>query len=242
MADKEINYTKAVDYWSNVSTDENGVLGGFGLQTAVPKVDASGSIAFVERLQSLSPNTFPNGPLDATQPKIVLDVGAGIGRVSRDVISKFAPAVDILEPAGPLIEKAREIQDIVHVNKFFQMGIQDFDFPTDYKYWCIWCQWCVGQVPDAVLVDFLKKCKENLQEGGIIIVKENNSTSDEDIFDDVDSSVTRTHEKFKSLFAQAGLRLLLSSLQRGLPKDLFPVRLYALAPTVQKEEVQVNYI
>ncbi|KNC22409.1 hypothetical protein FF38_04537 [Lucilia cuprina] len=80
------------------------------------------------------------------------------------------------------------------------------------------------------LLDFLSTCKQHLQQGGIIIVKENNSSLTEDIFDETDSSVTRTHQKFKDLFAQAGLRLLLTSVQKGLPRELYPVRLYALAP------------
>lgn len=229
MADQAINYKDAVNYWSSVSADEDGVLGGFGLQTAVPKVDASGSIAFVERLGQLSPSTFPNAPRDMpADQKIALDVGAGIGRVSRDVISKFCPEVDILEPALPLIEKAKEIESVVKVRNYFPVGLQELVFP-EYHYWVVWCQWCLGQAPDEVVVRFLEKCSEHLQKGGIIIVKENNATGANDIFDPTDSSVTRTHEKFKQLFAKAGLRVLLSSLQRGLPKDLYPVRLYALS-------------
>lgn len=226
MADRAIDYDSAVKYWSSVSADEDGVLGGFGLQTAVPKVDASGSIAFVERLASLSPNTFPNTSAPG-EPRICLDVGAGIGRVSRDVISRFCDTVDILEPALPLIKKAREIESVVKVNQYFPVGLQDFVFP-EYRYWAIWCQWCLGQVPDDVVVEFLKKCQEHLQPGGMIIVKENNATSTDDVYDPTDSSVTRTHAKFKELFGRAGLRVLLCSVQRGLPKELYPVRLYAL--------------
>lgn len=230
MADKSIDYISAVKYWSSVSADDEGVLGGFGNATVVPKVEVAGSLTFVKRLGELSALTFPNKKEETD--KIVLDVGAGVGRVSRDVLSHFASEVDILEPALPLIEKARDIQSVVPVRNFFHVGIQDFDFPPTYKYWAIWCQWCLGQVPDSVLISFLERCKQHLQPGGIIIVKENNSTTDEDIFDAEDSSVTRTHAKFKKIFAQAGLRLLLSSLQKGLPKELFPVRLYALAPPV----------
>lgn len=228
MADKSINYTDAVNYWSSVSADDNGVLGGFGPQTVVPKVDTVGSLAFVKRLGQLAPaNYFPNGPQDSQ--KFVLDVGAGVGRVSRDVLSHFASAVDILEPAQPLIEKAQEIQGVVKVNNFYAVGLQDFLFPARYLYWAIWCQWCLGQVPDHVLVEFLNRAKQRLEPGGVIIVKENNSTSGEDIYDPEDSSVTRTNEKFKQIFAQAGLRVLLTSVQKGMPKELFPVRIYALA-------------
>ncbi|CCF36602.1 hypothetical protein CH063_08135, partial [Colletotrichum higginsianum] len=38
----------------------------------------------------------------------------------------------------------------------------------------------------------------------------------------------RVDEKFRALFEQAGLRLVKTELQRGFPKELFPVRMYAL--------------
>lgn len=38
----------------------------------------------------------------------------------------------------------------------------------------------------------------------------------------------RVDEKFRLIFEQAGLKLVKSDLQRGFPKDLFPVRMYAL--------------
>jgi protein N-terminal methyltransferase len=44
----------------------------------------------------------------------------------------------------------------------------------------------------------------------------------------------REDEKYQSLFKQAGLRLVKTELQRGLPempnRRLFPVRMYALRP------------
>lgn len=115
------------------------------------------------------------------------------------------------------------------VGEIFQIGIQDFT-PEEGKYWLIWCQWCVGHVPDIVLVDFLKKCKAGLQKtGGLIVVKENNSPITDD-FDETDSSVTRTDESFRRIFKEAGLRLVMAAVQKGMPKQVYPVRMYALKP------------
>lgn len=41
---------------------------------------------------------------------------------------------------------------------------------------------------------------------------------------------TRTDEKFQAIFKDAGLRLVKAETQRGFPKELFPVRIYALKP------------
>lgn len=39
----------------------------------------------------------------------------------------------------------------------------------------------------------------------------------------------RTDEKFRQIFEEAGLRLLKTELQRGFPKEIYPVRMYALS-------------
>lgn len=68
--------------------------------------------------------------------------------------------------------------------------------------------------------------------GGWIIIKENLSTDREgrDVFDERDSSVTRTDSKWRGLFGEAGVRLVKTDLQRGFPRELLPVRFYALRP------------
>ncbi|KZF26195.1 hypothetical protein L228DRAFT_242627 [Xylona heveae TC161] len=114
------------------------------------------------------------------------------------------------------------------------------------KYDLIWNQWCVGHLTDEQLVAYLKRCAQALAPGGWIIVKENNTTStkkvpnvkpkwiedeeEEDLYDEEDSSVTRSDGKFRAIFERAGLRLVKAELQSGFPRGLFPVRFYALQP------------
>ena len=222
MADKQIDYEKALDYWESTPATIDGVLGGFG-NTVVPKVDIVGSQAFIRRLGTLSPNTFPNLPNQAA-----LDVGAGIGRVAQNLLVKYAENVDLLEPASVLIGQAKiDLKSNPRIRNFYQAGMQEFEFEN--KYALVWCQWCLGQLPDDTLVEFLRNCARNLVPGGLIIAKENNSTT-EDLYDDTDSAVTRTDASFRQVFERAGLRLLLTSVQKGMPRELFPVRMYALAP------------
>lgn len=141
--------------------------------------------------------------------------------------------VDLVEPVEPFVEEAHKqlasLKEEGKVGEIFGVGIQDFT-PEEDKYWLIWCQWCVGHVPDTVLVEFLIKCKAGLQKtGGLIVVKENNSPVKDD-FDGTDSSVTRTDETFRRIFKEAGLRLVMAAVQKGMPKQVYPVRMYALKP------------
>jgi protein N-terminal methyltransferase len=79
------------------------------------------------------------------------------------------------------------------------VGLEQWDFGGSdaldggsFKYDLIWNQWCLGHLTDAQLVEYLARCSSILKEGGFIVVKENLSTGEADVFDEVDSSVTRS--------------------------------------------------
>lgn len=53
-------------------------------------------------------------------------------------------------------------------------------------------QWCIGHLSDAKLVAYLERCKNAILENGVIVVKENITETKEDMYDEIDSSVTRS--------------------------------------------------
>lgn len=226
VADNKINYDDAIQYWSNVPASVDGVLGGFGEKTSVPKADIIGSSTFIRKLQTR---------MQYDGEKLTIDMGAGIGRITRDFLWKISDKCDLLEPVKPFVEQMNheliQVKQKGKLGDIYDIGMQDWNCAPNKigKYWLIWCQWCVGQLPDDELVEFWIKCRNALIENGVgtMIVKENISPI-EDIFDETDSSVTRTDEKFRHLFKQAGFKLIASDIQKGLPKELFPVRMYCL--------------
>ena len=117
-----------------------------------------------------------------------VDCGAGIGRVSRDLLVHFADTIDIVEPCRPLCEAVlasedtRSLQESGKLGNIHVCGIQDFDptLPASQRsdrgydilhdsrrhqdggadrYDFIWNQWCLGQLDDDALIAFLKRCK-----------------------------------------------------------------------------------
>lgn len=224
--DSLINYKDAIDYWTNTPATINGVLGGYGEQTVVPTMDVLGSSHFLRKLKSRM--LVSSGHI-----KYGADIGAGIGRVTKSMLCKYCDKIDLVEPVRPFCEQMREelkeLKQEGKIGEIFEVGMQDWS-PEEGKYWVIWCQWCVGHLPDDELVEFLKRCIKGLQPNGTIIVKENNTPSDQDDFDPTDSSVTRSDHKFRELFDRAGLKLIAADKQRGLPKELYTVRMYALKP------------
>ena len=119
-----------------------------------------------------------------------LTFSLSIGRVTEGLLlDGIATQVDVIEPIAKFTVG---LQDKSGVRTIFNMGLEDWQPSEGVQYDLIWVQWCVGHLTDEQLVQFLKRCKSTLvPKVGVIVVKENNSTSGEDVFDPLDSAVTR---------------------------------------------------
>ena len=231
--DSHINHASSIQYWSSISPDVNGMLGGY---PQISRIDLRSSANFLAKLRRLVPSMPQSG---AMLPRGV-DCGAGIGRVTEGFLSRVCAVVDVVEPVENFARVIRENpalhttndDDKGRVGDIFVTGLENWLPATSYD--LIWNQWCLGHLTDAQVVDYLVRCRESLTDSGVIVVKEKLSTNMEgdDIYDEVDSSVTRTDDKFRALFDQAGLHLIRSENQSGFPKELglLPIRFYALRP------------
>jgi protein N-terminal methyltransferase len=103
----------------------------------------------------------------------------------------ISETVDIVEPIAKFSDNLKGKEG---VGQIFNVGLEDWSpaESNDLRYDLIWNQWCLGHLTDSQLEAYLEKCSNVLKDGGLIIVKENMSTAGQDIFDDVDSSVTRS--------------------------------------------------
>ncbi|KAF1350128.1 alpha-N-methyltransferase NTM1 [Delphinella strobiligena] len=230
--DSQIDHKAAVDYWTSTDASVNGMLGGY---PQVSRIDLQQSANFIAKLRRSS-KTHPT----SQRLKRVVDCGAGIGRISLGFLSKISDVVDIVEPVEKFTREIsegdsfREIRANGGVGKIWNLGLEAWHpDPDEYRYDIIWIQWCIGQCTDAQVHDLLSRIQSCVVKGGWIVVKENlsNHPDDVDVYDGTDSSVTRTDSKLRKLFTEAKLKLVSTELQRGFPKDLYGVRIYALQPT-----------
>ncbi|KAK4697431.1 protein N-terminal methyltransferase, partial [Lecanoromycetidae sp. Uapishka_2] len=221
--DASISTSDSLKYWNSISTTVDGMLGGY---PEISRIDLKGSANFLAKLRREHPS-----PAQGSLRRGV-DCGAGIGRVTAGFLSTVCDVVDVVEP----VEKfAKEVKGVKmagkgEVGKVHVVGLEAWE--PEERYDLVWNQWCLGHLTDRQLVSYLERCKKVVTEDGWIIIKENMSTNvdGEDVFDETDSSVTRTNEKFKQLFREAGINCVKTELQRGFPKELLPVRFYALKP------------
>ncbi|ORY19693.1 alpha-N-methyltransferase NTM1 [Clohesyomyces aquaticus] len=230
--DASIDHSHSIAYWTSVPSTDDGMLGGY---PGVSRKDLVSSHAFLTKLRR---GKTPGIKRDLPKLNRVADCGAGIGRITKGFLMDVAVKVDIVEPVKKFTDElvaGLGPEEKGKMGEVFNLGLQDWT-PKPGAYNLIWNQWCLGHLTDEQLVAYLRRCKDGLakpsEEGESddiwIVVKENMSPNKDDIYDEEDSSVTRTDTKFRKLFKEAGLKLVAEQVQKGFPSELFPVRMYAL--------------
>ena len=169
-------YGDALKYWDN---EENcpptidGVLGGFG---NVSPIDISGSRTFLQEINELELKEATNNE-DQREPDEtrVIDIGAGIGRITKELLLPLYNYVDLLEYSPRLINSVEGYiankSDYERVTCFCQ-GMQEWNPPSSH-YDVIWIQWCIGHLHDIDFIDFVQKCIKALKPNGFVVIKDN---------------------------------------------------------------------
>lgn len=103
----------------------------------------------------------------------------------------MAQHVDIVEPIAKFTE---DLAKKSGVREVFNVGLEEWQPSEGATYGLIWNQWCLGHLTDEQLVQYLEQCAKFLAPGGngLIVVKENTASGGADLFDEQDSSVTRS--------------------------------------------------
>jgi protein N-terminal methyltransferase len=223
-------YHDGVAYWEGVEASVDGVLGGFG---QVSDLDIKGSEAFL--------NTLFAERLNKNQQLVALDCGAGIGRITKNLLIRYFNEVDLLEPVSHFINAAREslspdnhtVSDTHTATNFYCTPLQEFT-PDAARYDVIWVQWCIGHLTDDDFLSFFNRAKISLKPGGFFVLKENIARNGF-VLDKDDRSVTRSDVYFKELFHRCGLHLYKFKDQKGFPGELFSVKMYALTIDIPKK-------
>uniref|UniRef100_A0A7S0YQQ1 Alpha N-terminal protein methyltransferase 1 n=1 Tax=Polytomella parva TaxID=51329 RepID=A0A7S0YQQ1_9CHLO len=224
-------YEKAVSYWDKQEASYNGVLGGYGY---VSDADVRESKAVIIKAMRRKLEDAAKGK----ESLVALDCGAGVGRVTRELLLQLFQEVDLLEPSAHLLDSARTnlIDNRSRIKAparnravhFFCEGLQEHDFSQHPgRYHCIWIQWCLLYLTDDDVMTLMKQSKVGLAEEGIIFVKEN-ICKEGFVVDNDDSSLTRSNEYMLKLFERANMQVLYNIKQRNFPKELFEVRMYVL--------------
>ena len=224
--DEEEWYDNALKHWTTAVTadSDDGVLGGFG---SVNDTDTEGSLEFLAEWHGAGEPLLRPGTR-------ALDCGAGIGRVSEGVLLKVYEQVQLVEVSDTLLLKAKERLDGKRC-EFVRASLREFT-PAADSLDTAWLQWVLGHLTDTDVLGLLRRCRAALRPGGAIVVKENNAVPSDCeqrgryTLDEPNANVIRSHAHHLALFKAAGLKVVRFKLQKGLPEELYAVRMYLLKP------------
>lgn len=217
---KDKHYQDAKKYWSTISPTVDGMLGGFG---SISFTDIRGSGQFLK-------NLFKMKPVPGREQ--VLDCGAGIGRISKNLLMNLFERVDLVEQDAQFCATAeRDLSPSGKLGTVYNVGLQEFR-PEERKYDVIWAQWVLGHLPDDDIVEFFFRCTKALKKNGIMVMKENFTKSHTVELDRRDSSVTRPLNVMKQLLTRGNLRVVKEERQKDFPKGLYPVYMIAMRPII----------
>lgn len=238
-------YDKSSAYWTRQPASVEGMLGGLGVLHAR---DVAASRRF---LDSLSPHAGRGR---------VLDVGAGIGRVTKHFLLPLFSVVDMLEQNALYLQQSKKYvspatSEDGKVGLRIAAGMQDFRSDgtelltvdgdavgcLDGAYDAIWIQWTVGYLTDEDFVTFVRQCVRALRKAddAYVVIKDNVARAGF-IVDRDDSSIMRSHAYMGELFRRARVRVVKTVRQADFPRGIHPVRAYAVRPAEDFEVPSVG--
>lgn len=234
-------YKKREEHWASVEPNLASILGDEKIQ--LPDVKCS-----CELLNGLILSKQLN-------PISCLDCAAGIGRVTEYVLSNFFKEIDLFEKDKAFLEKCKKkFIGNDKIKNIYESSLENFQFKRKYN--LIWIQWCLENLEDDDLRPFLKKCFENLNDNGIIIIKENLYNIDENEEDEIDEKKKEDEKKeikkednknnyeykyseadyskqrpdvfYINLFLECNFKIKLHFLNPNWPESMMPLCVYVL--------------
>ena len=157
-----------------------------------------------------------------------LDVGCGIGRVSRGVLHSLFAVVDMADPSPDYISVVERSGGAPGGGKLECHSLQSVGL-DDGPYKLVLVNWCCAYVTDDDLICFLKRAGKCLTPNGRIMVKENTAQHSFRARR-ASASVTRTDAHYKDVFALAHLDIDAEKLQPNMPESWLDIRMYLLKP------------
>lgn len=212
-------YGKGEDFWRKTSNDLDGMLGGF---TSTNKIELEYSEKFL---------CYLFNHLDLGKERGA-DIGAGIGRITENILQKYYTKVDLIEPIASFIDVAKEKLNDAERFRFIMLPAQKWIISDEYD--CFWIQWVLMFLTDDDCIKLLVQCKNHLTNKGVIVVKENVSVRDlnakrnKAAWNPEDHSLSRTYQHYLSLFKLAGLIVYREKQQPEWSIELQPLICWAL--------------
>ncbi|CAF1269839.1 unnamed protein product [Adineta ricciae] len=223
--DVQERQTITKDYYSSRPKTFDTMLGGY---TQVHDPDIQESSQLIQTLMKQF-----SGKLGSSY---CLELGCGIGRVTKSLLSRYFDHIDINDLLEEYCQQTRalfeENDEKDKIGQAFVGSIGNLQLENFPKYDVIWAQWVLGYLNGDDLVQLLRKLKSTLKKNGLIVIKDNCvANGQEPEFDPDDQYYVRTGEQFYDIAHRAGLTVIKDqrSKLKQIVRELLPIRIFVLA-------------
>jgi len=207
---------KVKEFWGDKKHEGVDVVAG---KKFLRDIDDKGTIQILKELKEKN--------LIHTQTDYLLELAAGIGRISKNIFVKWFNKIDALEPSPVLADKIKELQKSESKIKNVYVKTGE-NFTYERKYNVIFASWLLENMTDASVIKFLIKTRENLVDNGVFILKENVSNNHINVDSDGMSQRIRTVKLYKLIFELVGLKLIINRETKQWPKSYYMLREFVL--------------
>jgi len=157
----------------------------------------------------------------------LMELAAGVGRITKNILVKWFSKIDTLEPSKVLADKIVALKkNYKQIKKIYVTTGEDFKF--ERKYNVIFATWLFGNINDYHALKLLIKCRENLDDNGIFVLKENISEDHTLVTTSGMTQKIRTLQCYKVLFSLAGFKEILNRNTKGWPSHCYMLREFIL--------------
>lgn len=225
---RDESYKTNAEWWND---------GGYGGDTddMVMTGDSDGLLDGAEGLAFLDKIMAANNKTPGTRHAVAVDIGAGVGRVTKLILLKRYSEIRLVEGNETFSKRSRvylgrkRASRCIFTNCFLQdlnkQSVLEWGAPADL----IWCQWTLQYLTDTDVVKCLKTLAGGLRaKVGVLIVKENRpfGGAREDRFQ-MDTArgangrfdMTRPDAHHRLLFQKASLRV--DHVERGVETNTY---------------------
>jgi protein N-terminal methyltransferase len=167
---------------------------------------------------------------EGLNPGSCADVGCGVGRVSKWLLSDFFKNITLIEPIRKFLAKAEvDVAASGATVRAINVAAQDWQVDDDYD--LIWIQWSTQFLTDDSFVSLLKQCSQHLKPNGIVVVKDNMVISEkrsDAVWNPNEHTISRTVPHARELIRQTGLKIDFDEAQADWFDNFIPLYLFVL--------------
>ena len=208
---------KAIVYWETTPTTYDKAAGTYAEGQAIEIEDSFKTLSYLKEHLNVS---FGRAA----------DCGAGVGRVSTNLLTKKFKTVDLFERSHQNLAFAKKsLAGNPHVGEFVLGDLKQVEF--DHKYDVIWVQLVSGFFDDDQFVAFYKKCARSLTPNGVVVFKDYTVLGHQGMLISLhQTAVVRSEKYHRLLFEYADLDILYRSNTLEEPENTQSIMTFVLRP------------